>query len=73
MVSVFVHNNAHKYNLEVICDVIKQNQSELGNIDFEIEPNKAENVFCFLLFLASVNCSYLWNQLTDFNVFFCKM
>ena len=31
-----------------ISDVIKQNQSELGNIDFEIEPNKAENVFCFL-------------------------
>ena len=29
------------------CDVIRQNQSELGNIDFEIEPNKAENVFLF--------------------------
>ena len=26
---------------EVICDVIKQNQSEVGNIDFKIEPNKA--------------------------------
>ena len=34
-----------------ICDVIKQNQSEVGNIDLKIEPNKAENVFCFLLFL----------------------
>ena len=32
-----------------ICDVIKQNQSE--------EPNKAENVFSFILFLASFNCS----------------
>ena len=32
-----------------ICDVIKQNQSEVGNIDFKIEPNKAENIFCFLL------------------------
>ena len=56
-----------------ICDVIKQNQSENGNIDFEIEPNKAENVFCFLLFLAFFNCSYLWNQLTNLNGAFCKM
>ena len=42
-----------------ICDVIKQNQSEVGNIDFKIEPNKAEKFFCFLLFLAPFNCSYL--------------
>ena len=32
------------------CDVIKLNQLELENIDFKIEPNKAENVFYFLLF-----------------------
>ena len=56
-----------------ICDVIKQNQSEVRNIDFKIEPNKAENVFCFLLFLASFNCSYLWIQLTNYNGVFCKM
>ena len=56
-----------------ICDVIKQNQSEVRNIDFKIELNKAENVFCFLLFLASFNCSYLWNQLNNFNGVFCKM
>ena len=56
----------------IICDVIKQNQSEVGNIDFKIEPNIAENIFCFLLFLASFNCSYLWNQLTNFNEVFCK-
>ena len=58
---------------ELKCDGIKQNQSEHGNIDFEIEPNKAENVFCFLLFLGSVNCSYHWNTLTNFNRVFCKM
>ena len=57
----------------MICDVIKQNQSQVGNIDFQIEPNKAENVFCFLLFLGSFICSYLWNQLTYFNGVFCKM
>ena len=29
------------------CDAIKQNQSKLGNFDFKIEPNKAENVLLF--------------------------
>ena len=56
-----------------ICDVIKQNQSELRNINFKTEPNKTENVFYFLSFLASFNRSYLWNQLTNFNGVFCKM
>ena len=37
-----------------ICDVIKQNQSEVGNSDFKIKPNKAENVFCFLLFFGNL-------------------
>ena len=59
--------------LEHKCDVIKQNQSEVGNIDFTIQPNKAENFFCFLLFLASFNWSYLWNHSINFNVIFCKM
>ena len=63
----------HTCYLCSICDVIKQNQSEVGNVDFKIEPNKAENVFCFLLFLASFICSYLWNRLTNFNGVFCKM
>ena len=27
--------------------MIKQNQLEVGNIDFKIEPNKAKNVFLF--------------------------
>ena len=50
IVNTFLKNNIGIY------DVIKQNQSEVGNIDFKIEPNKAKNVFCFLLFLASFNC-----------------
>ena len=67
IICVFAGTYFHK------CDVIKQNQSEVGNIDFKIEPNKAENVFCFLSFVASFNCSYLCNQLTNFNGVFCKM
>ena len=47
---------------KTICTVIKQNQSKVGNIDFKIEPNKAENVFCYLLFFADFNCSYLQNN-----------
>ena len=38
-----------------ICDVIKQNQSDLGNIDFKIEPNKAE--------MSSVSYCF-WHPLT---------
>ena len=64
---------AHLGPLFRICDVIKQNQSEVGNIGLKKESNKAENGFCVLLFLASFNCSYLWNQLTSFNGVFCKM
>ena len=33
-----------------IWDVIKQNQLELGNIDFNIEPSKAENVMFPIVF-----------------------
>ena len=32
---------------KIICDVIKQNQSEPRNIDFKIEPNKAEKCLLF--------------------------
>ena len=33
-----------------ICDVIKQNESELANIDFEIEPIIVFNFLCIFLF-----------------------
>ena len=34
----------------VKCDEIKQNESELANIDFEIEPIMVFNFLCILLF-----------------------
>ena len=55
-----------------MCDVIKQNQSEVGNIDFKIEPNKAENIFCFLLFLAPFNCSYSLEPIDQFQFSFLQ-
>ena len=48
-----------------ICDVIKQNESELAITVFKIQPNKADSFFCFLLFVQSFNCLHLWNQLPN--------
>ena len=45
--------------------MVKQNASELANTVFEIQPNKADSFFCFLLFVKSFNCLYLWNQLLN--------
>ena len=42
-----------------------QNESQLANTVFKIEPNKADSFFCFLLFVQSVNYLYLWNQLPN--------
>ena len=55
-----------------ICDVIKQNESELANTVFKIQPNKADRFFCFLLFVQSFNCLYLWNQLPNLSGVFTK-
>ena len=32
----------------IICDVIKQNESQLANTDFEIKPIERINFLCFL-------------------------
>ena len=59
--------NQHK------CDVIKQNESELANTVFKIQPNKADSFFCFLLLVQSFNCLYLWNQLPNLCGVFTKL
>ena len=55
------------------CDVIKQNELELANTVFKIQPNKADSFFCFLLFVQSFNCLYLWNQLPNLCGVFTKL
>ena len=60
------------YNFK-ICDVIKQNESELANIVFMIQPNKDDSFFCFLLFVQSFNCLYFWNQLPNLCGVFTKL
>ena len=56
-----------------IYDVIKQNELELAKTVFKIQPNKADNFFCFLLFVQSFNCLYLWNQLPNLCGVFTKL
>ena len=55
----------------IVCDVIKQNESELANTAFKIQLNKATSFFC-LLFLQSFNCFYLQNQLPNYHGVFTK-
>ena len=55
------------------CDVIKQNELQLANTVFKIQPNKADSFFCSLLFVQSVNCLYLWNQLPNLCGVFTKL
>ena len=33
---------------DYVCDVVKQNELELANTVFKIQPNKADSFFCFL-------------------------
>ena len=51
----------------------KQNELELANTVFKIQPNKADSFFCFLLFVQSFNCLYLWNQLPNLCGVFTKL
>ena len=53
--------------------MIKQNESELANTVFKIQPNKTDIFFCFLLFVQSFNCLYLWNQLPNLCGVFTKL
>ena len=43
------------YLVASICDRIKANESDVGNIDFELQLQKDINSFCFPLFLLTIN------------------
>ena len=38
-----------------ICDMIKRNESDVGNVVFEILAKVVFNFLCFILFLALTN------------------
>ena len=46
---------------------------ELANTVFKIQPNKANSFFCFLMFVQSFNCLYLWNQFPNLCGAFTKL
>ena len=52
--------------------MIKRNESDVGNIDFEIQGNKGGEFFCFSLFWQFKDLPYLWNQMSDFDGFGSK-
>ena len=56
-----------------ICDAIKQNELELTNIKLKIQSNKADNFFCFLLFLQSLKMVLLENQMPNLHGVFAKL
>ena len=56
-----------------ICDMIKGNESDVGNIDFELQAKIGDKFLCFTLFLNSKNCLYLRNQISDRDGVWIKM
>ena len=46
------------------------NQSQVRNIDFEIQPKEGNNTLCFLLFLQPFNSSHLWNYICPISMWF---
>ena len=48
-----------------ICDMIKGNESDIGNIDFELQGQKGDKFLCFSLFLNFKEYSCLHNQMSD--------
>ena len=45
--------------LECICDMIKGNESDVGNIEFELQAKRGNKFLCFTLFPNLKNCLYL--------------
>ena len=45
--------------------MIKGNELDVGNIDFELQAQRGDKFLRFSLFLNFKECSYLRNQMTD--------
>ena len=71
--SVESHIEHTRTTSAVICDVFKQNESELAKTVCKIQLNKATSLFFFLLFLQSFNCLYFQNQMPHYYGVFTKL
>ena len=49
------------------------NESDVGNIDFELQDKRGDKFLCFTLFLKLKNCSYLRNHMSDWDGTWIKM
>ena len=52
---------------KIICDMIKGNESDVENINFELQAKRGDKFLCFTLFLKLKNCSCLQNQMSDWD------
>ena len=60
----------------VICnifDMIKGNESDVGNIGFELQAKRGDKFLCFTLFFKLKNRSYLRNQISDWDGIWIKI
>ncbi len=74
MSAFILSQNCKCYWRSFKCGMIKQNELEFANIDLEIEPNKGNKSFCFLLFWQPFNGSYnLRMTCPNFDGVFCKI
>ena len=53
--------------------MIKGNESDVGNIDFELQAYRGDKFLCFSLFLNFKECSYLRNQMSKCDGVWIKM
>ena len=51
--------------VKYICDMIKGNELDVGNIGFELQAKTGEKHLCFILFFTSKNWSYICNHISD--------
>ena len=56
-----------------VYDTIKGNESDVGNIGFELQAKRGDKFLCFTLFLNLKKCSYLCNQMSDWDGVRIKM
>ena len=62
------------FEMYKICDVIKQNEAELANIDlFSIANNNIQFPLCFIVLTNTKMAIYLWNRKSNLYEVFTKI
>ena len=53
--------------------MIKRNELDVGNIDFELQAKRGDKFLCFSLFLNFKECLYLCNQMSNWDGVWIKI